>query len=150
MVQELVPKKTIGSKFHLPWINNPIKRLIKKKQRTYNRAKKYKRVEDWNEYRNLQHQTKSLIHQQHNQYLTNISAPQNGDNRMKRFWHYIEGKRQDSIGIKNQSGNIVTDPSEKAEILNNHFKSLKTLLQSQIRVFHLHRYRYYSKCEKPS
>ena len=59
---------------------------------------------------------------------------------MKHFWHYIEGKRQDSIGIdtlKNQSGNIVTDPSEKAEILNNHFKSLRTLLQSQIRVFHL-------------
>ena len=49
---------------------------------------------------------------------------------MKHFWHYIEGKRQDSIGIdtlKNQSGNIVTDPSEKAEILNNHFKSVLTI-----------------------
>jgi len=30
VVQELVPKKTIGSKFHLHWINNTLKRLIKR------------------------------------------------------------------------------------------------------------------------
>ena len=29
--------------------------------------------------------------------------------------------------LKNQSGNIVTDPSEKAEILNNQFKSVFTI-----------------------
>ena len=46
---------------------------------------------------------------------------------MRRFWHYITGKRQDNIGIgtlKSQSGSIVTDPLEKAEILNNQFKSV--------------------------
>ena len=76
---------------------------------------------------------------------------------MKNFWHYIEGKRQDSIGIgtlKNQSGNIVTDPSEKAEILNNHFKSVLTIedttsIPDKSLPIH-HRYRYYSKCEKSS
>ena len=47
LVQELVPKKTISSRLNLPWINATLKRLIKKKQRTYNRAKKYKRPEDW-------------------------------------------------------------------------------------------------------
>ena len=49
---------------------------------------------------------------------------------MKRFWHYIKGKRQDNIGIsalKSQSGNIVTESSEKAQILNNHFKSVFTI-----------------------
>ena len=116
VVQELVPNKTIGGKCYLPWINNALKRLIKKKQRTYNRAKKYKRVEDWNEYRNLQHQTKSLIHQQHNQYL--LSSPKWWQQN-ETFWHCIKGKHQDNFGIgtlKNQSGSIVTDPSEKADI----------------------------------
>ena len=111
-------------------MNSALKRLIKKKQRTYNRAKKYQREEDWIEYKNLQHQTKSTIRQRHTQYLSNISNPQNGDNRMKRFWHYIKGKRQDNIGIgalKNQTGNIVTDSSEKAEILNEQFKSVFTI-----------------------
>ena len=53
LVQELVPKKTIGRKFHLPWMNAALKQLIKKKQRTYNRAKKYQRSEDWDEYKRL-------------------------------------------------------------------------------------------------
>ena len=61
VIQELVPKKTIGSKFQLPWMNSALKQLIKKKHRTYNRAKKYQREEDWIEYKNLQHQTKSTI-----------------------------------------------------------------------------------------
>ena len=82
----------------------------------------------WSEYKNLLHQIKNLIRQQHNQYLANISKPpQSGDNRMKRFWHYIKGKHQDNIEIgylKNASGSIVTDSSEKAEILNNQFKSI--------------------------
>ena len=60
LIQEMVPKKTIGSKFHLPWMNAALKRLIKKKQRTYNRAKKYQRTEDWDEYKRLQHQTKCM------------------------------------------------------------------------------------------
>ena len=49
---------------------------------------------------------------------------------MKRFWHYIKGKCQDNIGIsvlKSQSGNIVTESSEKAQILNNHFKLVFTI-----------------------
>jgi len=121
-------------------MNTALKRPIKKKQRTYNRAKKYKHAEDWSEYKNLQHQTKSLIHQQHNQYLTNISNPQSDDNRIKRFWHYIKGKRQDNIGIgslKNVSGSIVTDSSEKAEILNNQFKSVFTIEYTSCIPLHL-------------
>ena len=85
LVQELVPKKTISSKFHLPWMNATLKCLIKKKQCTYNRAKKYKHPEDWDEYKSLQHQTRSITRQQHRQYLSNIVNPENGDNKMKRF-----------------------------------------------------------------
>ena len=59
---------------------------------------------------------------------------------MKRFWHYIKGKRLDNIGIgtlKNQSGSIVTDPSEKAEILNNQFTSVFTIGDTTSIPFHL-------------
>ena len=140
-MQELVPKKTISSRLNLPWINATLKRLIKKKQRTYKRAKKYKRPEDWDEYKSLQHQTRSITRQQHRQYLSNIVNPENGDNKMKRFWHYIKGKRQDNIGIsalKSQSGNIVTESSEKAQILNNHLNQylpLRIPVVFQIKVF---------------
>ena len=49
---------------------------------------------------------------------------------MKHFWLYIKSKPQNNIGIgilKNQSGSIVTDPSENAENLNNQFKSVFTI-----------------------
>ena len=129
LIQEMVPKKTIGSKFHLPWMNAALKRPIKKKQRTYNRAKKYQRTEDWDEYKRLQHQTKCMTRQQHKQYLSNNSNPESGNNKMKPFWHYIKSKRQDNIEIgalKDQAENIITDPLEKVEILNNQFKSVFT------------------------
>ena len=70
-----------------------------------------------------------MMRQQHNQYLSNISNPESGNNKMKRFWHYIKSKRQDNIEIgalKDQAENIITDPLEKAEILNNQFKSVFT------------------------
>jgi len=130
IIQELVPKKTIGSKFHLSWMSDALKRPIKKKQRIYHRAKIYQRAEDWAEYKNLQHQMRNTIRQRHDQYLSNISNPQNGDNKIKHFWHYIKGKLQDNIGIgalKSQAGNIVTESSGKAEILNDQFKSVFTI-----------------------
>ena len=49
---------------------------------------------------------------------------------MKCFWRYIKGKRQDNIensALKSQTGNTVTESSEKAEILNNQFKSVFTV-----------------------
>ena len=49
---------------------------------------------------------------------------------MKFFWHYIKGKRQDNVGIrvlKNQANDMVTDSSEKAEILSKQFKSVFTV-----------------------
>ena len=49
LIEEYVPKKTLSTKSHLPWMNTTLKQLLKKKQRTYNRAKKYHRKGDWDE-----------------------------------------------------------------------------------------------------
>ena len=46
------------------------------------------------------------------------------------FWQYIKSRRQDSTGIgslRTPSGNVVTELSDKAEILNNQFKSVFTV-----------------------
>ena len=52
-IEEHVLKKTLRTKSHLPWMNTTLKQLLKKKQRTYNRAKKYQHKEGGNEYKNL-------------------------------------------------------------------------------------------------
>ena len=70
LIEKHVPKKTLSTKSHLPWMNTTLKQLLKKKQRTYNRAKKYQHKQDWNEYKNLKQQSKGLVYHQHKQYLT--------------------------------------------------------------------------------
>jgi len=96
LVQELVPKKPVSSKFHLPWMSAILKCIIKKKQHTYKHAKKYKRPEDW-EHKNMQHQTRSITYMSTAQ--TVFINPDNGENKMKCFWHCIRGRHQDNIGI---------------------------------------------------
>ena len=44
--------------------------------------------------------------------------------------NFLENRRKDSIGIstlKSQNGNVITDPTGKAEILNHHFKLVFTI-----------------------
>ncbi|VDI43020.1 Hypothetical predicted protein [Mytilus galloprovincialis] len=46
--KEFIPQKTIGSKQHVPWISTHIKRLIRRRQRRYNAAKKHNTKKNWN------------------------------------------------------------------------------------------------------
>jgi hypothetical protein len=47
-LDENIPSKTIKSNNNLPWINNNVRKKIKRKQRLHNQAKKTK---TWNNYR---------------------------------------------------------------------------------------------------
>ena len=130
LTEEHVPKKTLSTKSHLSWMNTTLKWPLKKKQRTYNHAKKYQRKEDWNEYKNLKQQSKGVMYHQHKQYLSNLIDSNDNNKSLKRFWHYIKSKRQDNVGIgalKNQANDMVTDSTEKAEVLNKQFKSVFTV-----------------------
>ena len=43
----------------------------------------------------------------------------------KSLWHYLKSRKQDNNGlIDPHDGSILTDPFDKATILNNHFKSV--------------------------
>ena len=50
---DLIPTKSTSKKFHQPWITSHIKRLTKRKQRLYNRAKASKLESDWTAYCNI-------------------------------------------------------------------------------------------------
>ena len=103
-VTKHVPQKTIGGKQHIPWINTHIKRLIRRRQRRYNAAKKHKTTKSWALYKAM----KELV---------------------KKFWKYIKSRKKDNMGIsplKNESGEEVIDSKGKAEILNQQYDSVFT------------------------
>ena len=69
LINDSVPVKVISKRTHLPWVNTSLKRLIRKKQRVYNRAKLYSRESDWSEYKSLQKQVSHSFRQQYKDYL---------------------------------------------------------------------------------
>ena len=48
-----VPPKTTSSRQHQPWINTKTKRLLRKKQRWYQKAKDFNDPKIWKTYRNI-------------------------------------------------------------------------------------------------
>ena len=69
--------------------------------------------------------------------ICSISAQESSDghdflsNNIKPLWHYIKAQRQEHTGIStlkdSTSGHTITDPAEKANALNEHFKSVFTV-----------------------
>ena len=93
----------------------------------YNHARHYSRESDWLEYKLLQKDIDRKLKYQHKTYLTDmISSPDN----KKPLWRYIKNKRQDHTGISTlkdpENGQPITNPASKADILNQHFKSVFT------------------------
>ena len=57
-----IPIKYISSTLKPPWMTPELNRLIKKKQRTYNKAKNSKIPADWTAYKNIQHQVRHAVY----------------------------------------------------------------------------------------
>ena len=63
-----VPTKIISKRTHLPWVNTSLRRLIRKKQRVYNRAMSYSCESEWFKYKTLQKQVSQTFKQQYKTY----------------------------------------------------------------------------------
>ena len=87
IIENHVPTKLLSTRSHLPWLTTPLRCLIRKKQRVYNKAKKYHQPEVWSEYKSLKSQVKHLLHYHHDKYLSNIMTLSNSNK--KPFWHYV-------------------------------------------------------------
>lgn len=132
-IDKHIPKKLISGKPHLPWLTPYIKRMIRKKQRRYNRAKRSGKDQDWNEYRKLRKTIHAELRKEHNKYVNDMIEPTPNDkNKGKistRFWKYVRNKRKDTVNIaslKRKDGSEATAAEEKCNILNKHYQSAFT------------------------
>ena len=130
-IKNHVPTKTISSKWNLPWITPGLRRLMKKKQRGYNLAKRTQNPQHWKKFKELRKTWKWSLLLAHNDYVLGLlgwSDKKNSPFIGKKFWTYIKSKRKDNVGISSlNSGNTeITDNKAKAEILSNQFKAVFT------------------------
>ena len=131
---EHFPQKKLGSRWNVPWMNSSIKRMIRKKQKLYNRARKSNSQADWKKFKDLRKATKKRLTLAHDKYLLDLLKTDDMDfetrkpTMTKRFWTYIRSKRQDNVGVAPLEINddVVSDSREEANLLSNYFKSVFT------------------------
>ena len=126
LLDKHVPSKFSSSRFSQPWITTTVKRLTRRKKRSYLRARRSRTDKDFHQYQSLKKQCRAACKDAYNQFLTDIVSP-DATNNPKRFWRFINSKRCDSTGIaplKCQDGLTYSDSQKKSEILNDQFVSV--------------------------
>ena len=76
----------------------------------------------------MQKDTTSAIRKAHNEYVEHKLIRGLEEGSTKQFWRYVKSLRRDNSGISplKQDGKLHNDSNDKAEILNNQFKSVFT------------------------
>ena len=123
LMEKYVPSRTTRCRQNLPWWNWHLKRLVRRKQRRYNKAKKSSSPTAWAKYRLTQEMQKALD-QARWDYVNNILIDGLENNNSKPFWRFVKSRRQDSVGVDalKDEGILHTDSKEKAHILNHQFQ----------------------------
>ena len=120
-----IPHKEIRSRNSIPWITRKHRKMIKRKQRLFNQAKKSKK---WSNYRSYQKEVKRTFRKAEWEYVNTNIIEGLDNNNTKPFWKYVKSKRQDNNGIAplKKGTTLISDSKGKAEILLNQFKSVFT------------------------
>ena len=122
---ELVPTKQISTNTKQRWINHSIKRLSRKKQRYFNRARVSKLQSDWHSYKNIKKELQKECRQAYSNYVNNLVNTDDGPTS-KKLWSFIKKQRHDYCGVAplEDCGITYSKPQEKADILNRFFASV--------------------------
>ncbi len=101
--------------------------MIAKKQRLFNKARKFKRQSDWAEFRKHRKLLQKKIRHSYWNYIAQLVDPEK-DQDKKSFWKYIKSLNKDKTGTSplKDSGILHTDSQAKAEILSRQFESVFT------------------------
>ena len=125
---QLVPTKIVSSSnSSQPWETPLLRRLSRKKQRLYNRAKLSGLPEIWAQYRAAKKLMQQQCRQIHTKYLSDIFDCTSSRSN-KNLWSYVKSKRRDHVSIPSPEadGTVVTGAQEKTELINQQFTSVFT------------------------
>ena len=130
-MQHHIPTKMLSGRWNIPWLTPALRKMMRKKQRYYNRAKRTLNEHDWKSFKNLRKTFKAKLADAHNKYVLDLLDWPTGDNpptTSKKFWSYIKSIRNESTGIGtlNSGGIEISDNHQKAELLSDQFKSVFT------------------------
>ena len=126
-IEQSIPSRMTKSKPHLPWITKNIIRMQRKRDKTHAKAKKTKKNKHWEHLKNPREVVKKEITKSYHNYINNIIGESLSTNP-KCFWSFIKQTKTENLGIPTLHSNdkMQTTDHDKANTLNNHFKSVFT------------------------
>ena len=125
--EKYIPSKTTKARPSKPWISEQLSDKIKLRDRLYDKSKKTGRVKIEERYIKYKRIVQRELRQEHRSHVEDIlTDDRSTSSTNKRFRNYVKHRRSDNsgIGTLRVGGRLITDPSEKAEALNQQFRSV--------------------------
>ena len=121
-VEKNVPSKIVRNRSRSPWITQQIRRYQRKKQRAYDRAIKSNFTEDWERFREICKVVKKETRKSYRNFISDKCSEST-----KELDSFIKSLNNDNTSISAlrnpETGNLVIDSQQKAEILSKQFQS---------------------------
>ena len=129
-MDKFIPYKMSKAKQSFPWINQTIKREMRKRDRLYRKyisASPAVKPKLWSVFKKQRNRVVSLLRDSQNCHIKNVVGP-SLDSNPKRFWTYVKSLRRESLGIPPLVVNNKVHSTDKgiAEALNDQFTSVFT------------------------
>ena len=134
-INKNIPHKMLTYKHRLPWIHNKLRKMINKKNKLYFKMKKDKKYKE--KYKQLKHQVQEEQRHAYNTYIEKLildlltNDPDqsfNNQSKPKKLFSFIKSLRTNNSGVAplKKEGQLVADTKQKANTLNEQFKSVFT------------------------
>ena len=132
LTEKWIPSKQSSVRDHLPWVNQDIKKLIRRRNRAFKKVKKTSSSSDRKKFLDLKHLVRKKVKEAYNQYLEHILNLNNTDasrpNRpnTKKLYSLIKHSREESSSIPplKYENKLHQDDQAKATVLNKQFQSV--------------------------
>ena len=127
IMSDHIPAKKRRAMKDPPWMDGDIRRCIREKKAAWKKWKETKKEKDRNEYKKKGAETKKKIRKKKNSHEKKVAECRKTNPKM--FYAFINRakKTRSRIGpLTNNDGDVITDPKEQANILNNQYVSVFT------------------------
>ena len=126
LMNNYIPTKLVQSNAKQSWINQNVKKIRRRKQRLYNKARSTNLVSDWKNYKEAKKQMQKVTRQAFNKYMYRLIHNSYVNGKRKRFYKHIKSLRSDHCGIPSlqKDDYIYTEGYAKANLLNDYFCSV--------------------------
>ena len=125
-LEHYVPSKMSKRSSDPIWYNIETRKALRKQRKLRNLVRTSNTAENRNSFNLTRARVKDLLKKTHSDFTKNLLKTSLDDNQ-KPFWKYVKSLRKGDNSIaslKDSNGEIITDTTEMAALLNEHFHSV--------------------------